>query len=192
MLRLDPATLIRPVSEAEACGPDLDEAGDPAFLHFVARAEGLLAQPFFKPKDEPFEPIDFPAQFEALAKLLEQTRDLRLLTIFAKFAVLGRDLAGFADAAQSIAILLRERWDSLHPRGANGSAEARMAALQTLDELSGVVLPLQYMPLIETARHGALSYRSIMIANGEVKARAGETTLDGATIDKALTEADFD
>lgn len=86
----DFAALTRPVSADNPCGPDLDLAGDPDFANFVARAEGLFPASFFTRDDEgrlqPFDrtKIDFAAEFRVLDTLLETTRDLRLLTIYAR------------------------------------------------------------------------------------------------------------
>src|SRR3954471_854303 len=98
MALIDFAALTAPVSETESCGPDLDLEGDPDYMNYVARAEGILPATFFSRDAEgrqtPFDrtTIDFDAEFRALGKLLDATRDLRLLTLVAKFSILNRDL----------------------------------------------------------------------------------------------------
>src|SRR5687767_5359593 len=82
MASFDFIALGTPVSEPEACGPDLDLAGDADYMNFVARAEGVLPATFFSgPEGKPFDrtSIDFNAEFDAIAPLLQRTRDLRLL-----------------------------------------------------------------------------------------------------------------
>jgi type VI secretion system protein ImpA len=188
------AELTAPVDEAEVCGPDLDLAGDPDYLNFVAKAEGLLPASYFSSRDgKPFDraSVDFAAEFTAAKPLLERTRDLRFLIILAKFTVLNRDLASFETIVRAIAKLLEERWDDVHPRGEEGDFTSRMAALESLDDAPTVVLPLQFIPLVTHRRFGTITYRNIMIARGEVKAREEEQAPDLGTIDKALMEAEL-
>lgn len=194
----DFAALTRPVSADNPCGPDLDLAGDPDFANFVARAEGLFPASFFTRDDEgrlqPFDrtKIDFAAEFRVLDTLLETTRDLRLLTIYARLLSLNRDLLGFAACAEGIAGLVRDRWPDVNPKGEDGDYSLRGVVLQGLDDNASVVLPLQHTPLVLSRRAGAISYRSIMIANGEAKAREDEAPVDRGTIDRAFAETERD
>ena len=181
--------LVAPVSGEAPCGPDLEQLDDPAYLNFTASAEFLFPSSFF---EFVRSSVDFEAQFATLGKLLSQSRDLRLLTIFAKLLVLNRDLDGFSGCIGAVAALLDARWDCLHPGVDERGPEARLAALHSLDDIPRVVLPLQYMPLLETQRHGPISYRSHMILAGEVSARPGEASLDAGTIEKEWMDADLD
>src|SRR5690349_2241259 len=112
MASINFGALKAPVSEGEPCGPDLDLEGDPEYMNYVARAEGLLPATFFSRDVEgrqiPFDRtgIDFNAEFQALEKLLDSTRDLRLLTLVAKFSILNRDLESFSFAVETITGLL--------------------------------------------------------------------------------------
>jgi type VI secretion system protein ImpA len=188
MAGLDFAGLTAPLSEAEPCGPDLDLAGDPDYMNFVARAEGILPESFLS-----FDraSIDFAAELKTIGELLAATRDIRLLTIAAKLAVLNRDLDGFAGAVGAIAALTSERWQAVHPQGEDGDFTLRMVAVQSLDDLPTVVLPLQAATLAESRRFGVVSYRKVMVANGEAKAREGEETSDLTTIESALADTDL-
>jgi type VI secretion system protein ImpA len=123
--------------------------------------------------------------------LLAQTHDLRLLTTLAKFSILSRDTDGFVTAVRVIRELLSERWDEVHPRSENGQFAARMAALETLDDLAPVIFPLQYAALVRHPRIGPVSYRNYMIATGEVSKREGEDNFDLTTIEKALMEVEL-
>lgn len=188
MSAIELAALSRPVSESEPCGPDLDVAGEPDYMNFMANAEGLLPARFFE-----FDraSIDFAAQFETARKFIDVTRDIRLLSVLAKFHALDRDLDGFAACIDAIATLLEERWDEVHPRVEDGNFDARAAPLNSLDDSPTIMFPLQYAPLAQTERQGPVSYRSFMIASGEVKARQGEQAFDSSGIEKALNEADL-
>src|SRR3954469_16177508 len=184
MPHVDYQNLIRPVSPEAPCGEDLDLAFDPAYMNFMASAEGLLPSSYFvkdqNGNDRPFDrtAVDLKAQFEGAKPFLEQTRDLRLITLLAKFAILDRDLASFIACMRAVGTLLAERWDEVHPRAEGGDLAARMAALESVDTLPTVVMPLQFSPLIDHRRFGPISYRSYMLATAEVPAREGEESID--------------
>jgi type VI secretion system protein ImpA len=186
--------LISPVSDTEPCGRDLDLAGDPDYMNFVAKTESLVPTTFFSgPENKPFDrtSIDFPAEFRVLEGLLVRTRDIRLLTVLAKYSILNRDLVGFATAVRAIQQLLKDQWDEVHPRGEDGVFSIRMAAIETLDDMAPVIFPLQYAQLIRHPRIGSISYRDYMIAAKEAEAREGESTHDQATIERALMEVEL-
>jgi len=163
-------------------------------MNFVARAEGLFPTSFFSgPEGRPFDrsSIDFAAEIAAIKPLLARTRDIRLLTLLAKFYVLNRDLEGFEIAIHAIRELLRERWDDVHPRGDDGAFNARMATIDTLDDLAPVILPLQYAVLVRDPRIGDVSYRTYMIATHEVPPRDGEDAHDVTTFEGAMDRVEL-
>jgi type VI secretion system protein ImpA len=193
---IDPkvAALCVLLSETDPCGPDLDLSGDAQYLNFFAQTEGILPSSFFSAEDgKPFDrtSVDLPRQIEAIAPLWERSRDLRLLVIRARLMILNRDLAGFAVSIAAIAEWLDKCGDEVHPRAADGNLDARVAVLGSLD-LPTVVFPLQYAPLCEGRRIGAVTYRSWMIASGEVKPRAGEQKQPSATLTEAIADAPAD
>jgi type VI secretion system protein ImpA len=185
------AELCIPLSNADPCGPDLDFAGDADYLNFFAQTEGILPSSFFSSDDgKPFDrsSIDLPRQVDAISPLWERSRDLRLLVLRARLLILDRDLGGFAVTIAAIAQWLDGFWDDVHPTAAGGDFDARAAALGALD-LPTVVFPLQYAPLCEGRRIGAVTYRAWMIASGEVKPRAGELKHPSAALSEAIADA---
>lgn len=194
MASFDFIALGTPISEPEPCGPDLDLEGDADYMNFVARAEGVLPTTYFSgPDGKPFDrtSIDFNAEFDAIAPLLQRTRDLRLLVIVTKLLVLNRDLGAFVRAIELVAALLKDRWDEVHPQGMDGDFGIRMAALESLDDMPPVVFPLQYLPLINHRRLGPVTFRNWMIATGEAKPREGEEIFAPAALETALMEEDL-
>jgi type VI secretion system protein ImpA len=183
-----------PLSPTNPCGPDLDLDGDADFLNFLAQAEGVLPSSFFSPEDgRPFDraAVDLKGHVAAIAPLWERTRDLRLLVMLARLKILDRDLAGFAIAVAAVAQWLDRFWDDVHPRPSGEDLGVRIAALGALD-LATVTFPLQYAPLCEGRRIGSVSYRTWMVASGEVKPRPGEQQHPSATITAAIADADPD
>lgn len=182
-------SLVEPVSAEAACGPDLDAAGDADFLGFAATAEGMLPSSFFA-----FDPnaFDLDGSIAAGLGLVDRTKDIRLLVLLGKLALLKRNVAGFSACVAAAARLMTDHWEEINPRGEDGDFLMRMAPLYTLDDMAPVLLPLQYAPLVEAGRLGTLSFRAHLVASGEVKARDGEQMPDAGTIERILLEADLD
>src|SRR5262249_34194466 len=196
MAKFEFEALISPISVDAPCGVDLESNGDAGYMNFIAGAEGMLPKSFFGRDqagndDRPFDrsSIDFEAQFVAAKPFLEQTRDLRLLGILGKFCILNRDLNGFIACTRAIATLLEARWDDVHPRGEEGDFGLRQVAVEGLDSLPTVIMPLQFLPLVEHERLGSFVYRNYMIAKGEVQPREEETPADLASVEQILNEA---
>jgi type VI secretion system protein ImpA len=186
--------LTAPVTEADPCGPDLDIEGDADYMNFMAAGEGLLPATFYSERDgRAFDrtQIDFAAQFAKIAALNAKTRDLRLIVLLAKFRILDKDLSAFMEAVEALAVLLERYWDGAHPRGDNGDFVLRMVAVQSLDDMTPVILPLTYAPLFEHKRFGAVSYRMHLLAAGAAAPRDGEDKPD-ATLVKRAFEEDLD
>jgi type VI secretion system protein ImpA len=186
--------LSKPVSDDNACGPDLDIEGDADFMNFLARAEGILPGTFFKrdqdgERERPFErgSLDFQSEIAAAHRLLQRTRDIRVLVVLAKLAALDRNLPGFVDFVEATARLLDVRWDELNPRAEDGDFSFRLASLQALDDMTHICLPLQFTPLIRHPRSGAIAFRHKLLADG-MQPRDGEEVLDATTIDRAFMD----
>jgi type VI secretion system protein ImpA len=195
MLAAELQNLIAPISGAEPCGPDLDLAADAEYLNFIVGAESLLPIKSYFVKDKssnerPFDPSSdgFREHFEAGSTLLARTRDLRLLVLFAKFFVLSRDLPGTITYIRAIATLLAERWDDVLPRAQDGTFDMRMLALESIDSVPTMVMPLQYASLFQSRRVGSISYRTYLLSTGEVKPREEETPLELSKLQDALTK----
>lgn len=190
--------LAKPVSADAPCGVDLELSGDVGYMNFLAGSEGMLPKSFFGRDqagndDRPFDrtSIDFEAQFTAAKPFLERTRDLRLLGILAKFCILNRDLRGFVACIGAISRLLETHWQDVHPRGEDGDFGLRMVAVEGIDAMPTVVMPLQFLPLVDHQRLGAFSLRNYMIAKGEVQPRDEENPADLASVERILDEAEL-
>jgi len=196
MAGLNFAELTKPISADEPCGPDLEDDLD--FMNATARLEVALPASYFRRDDDGRQiafdrtSIEFPAAFAELGKLLERSRDLRLFVLAAKLTILNRDVPGFAASLSAMADLLGSYWEEAHPRAMDGDFVMREVALQGLDELATVVLPLQHAPLFVSRRIGPFMFRSQLVASGETKLVDGEQHPDASTIQAALGEVDAD
>lgn len=181
------ADIAAPIAEDLPCGPDPD--GNPDIETFVAAAESDLPVSFFK-----FDrsKLDAPTQLDRILVLLQKSRDLRLIVLAAKFSILSGSIAEFSDAVSGMAHLLMERWDDVHPRGAEGDFGLRSAYVSGLDDLPTVILPLQAAPLVNDRRIGAVTYRAQLVASGAVPRREKEEVPDRTAIHEALVRAGLD
>ena len=198
---LDLSLLASPLSEMDPCGPDLDLAADEDYLNFMAIAEGVLPTQYFSDSDERderydqatkrFNPgtIDIEGQVARLAPLLRRTRDIKLLSVLARFLILGNDFAGFVTVIEAMGQLLDQHWDEVHPRFEGGTFAMRGAAIGTLNQPT-VFFPLQFIPLSEDRRLGVVTYRAQLIASGDATALDGEAPLSQGAILQALREGD--
>jgi type VI secretion system protein ImpA len=207
----EPASASRPapdlfalplVSEDDPCGPDLDLEGDADFMNFIAATEGQLPASYYAFNRAS---IDFSAATQAAEMLLKRTLDLRLLALMAKLAILNRDVAGFAERLGNIAWLVKEHWEAANPKAEGDDYSSRIAQLTTLEDNGVVLLPLQYVPLIETNREGALSYRDQLLASGAAQPRSvtlydlrgqkqttePEKFMPAASIERALNDVEI-
>jgi type VI secretion system protein ImpA len=157
------------VSEDDPCGPDLDLEGDPQFMNFIAAAEGQLPASYYAFNRAS---IEFPPALQTAEKLLKRTLDLRLLALMAKLSILNRDVAGFARRLGNIAWLVTQHWEAANPKAEGEDYSGRVAQLATLEDNAVILMPLQYAPLIDTNREGALSYRDQLLATGAAQPRS--------------------
>ncbi|PSJ56998.1 ImpA family type VI secretion system protein [Kumtagia ephedrae] len=173
-------SLLTPVSESAPCGPDLDEIGDDQYLNYVLGADNRMPGRYLDSETgTPFDrtSIDLKAETKAIGGFLEQSRDLRLLTLEARLQALAGQIAGFCDCVQAIAALLDQFWDEVHPKGFDGDFTLRQNTVAVLEDRTTVVLPLQYAPLVRDQRAGTISLRDHAVATGTA-AREGERVLD--------------
>ncbi|MGJ4860001.1 ImpA family type VI secretion system protein [Labrys sp. KB_33_2] len=169
------------ISADTPCGPDPDADADAQ--NFLSVAEGQLPASYRSFNRKSFE------SKQTLADLrthLEKSRDLRYLILAAKYHILSDDLSGFVDAIAASNALLVAQWDHCHPTQAAGGAELRSAFLKSLDDLPTVVLPLQSATLINDKRLGAVSIRSVLVGEGKLPAREGETVIESSSIKDAF------
>lgn len=195
MAALNLAEMTQALSPDDPCGPDLES--DPDFMNVMARLEVALPTSYFRRDDEGRQvafdrtAIDFATAYADIGKLLARTRDLRVFALAGKLLLLNRDIAGFADCLGIVAASLAEHWDEVHPRLEDGDPIMRAVALQSLDDMPTVVLPLQHAPLFTNRRLGPVAIRSQLVASGDVRLVEGEEHPDAGAIQAALNEADL-
>lgn len=173
--------LLEPVSPESPCGPDLERRDDPEFIDYYFEAESRLPERYFTPglaedgrEDRLFDPrsVDLAGETRRINGLLERSRDLRLLSLLARFQILAGRLEEFTATLEDMAAMMAQWPEALHPAGAE-----RRAAIDSLNSQPAVVMPLLHLSILPNAE---VTLRRFMVANGRAPARASERDLDGA------------
>ncbi|MCC5974381.1 MAG: type VI secretion system ImpA family N-terminal domain-containing protein [Rubellimicrobium sp.] len=184
--------LTEPVDPDQPCGPDLSLADDPAFLDYYFEAEARMPERYFTPglksDNDPFTPgtlfdprtIQPAREKEAVVALLRRSRDLRLLSLLARFQILAGRLEGFVEAVEGMAELIHAFPDAAHPQ----DAQERRGAIEELANVVLVIAPLQYLSLDAA---GEATLRRHLAATGQSEKRAGEVELRPETITGVLS-----
>jgi type VI secretion system protein ImpA len=178
-----------PISADAPCGVDLLLEDDPDFLDYFFEAPermptkyyDLVREVLFDPKS-----IDFKAEEKQVESLLKRTRDLRLLGIQARFQILAGRLHGFCDAFVAMADLLEAHPVDAHPQ-VKGDNNERRNAIEELNTLATVTMPLQYATLVEDRRSGTVNQRMYLLATGQVEPREDEEAGDAGGLLSALS-----
>ena len=182
--------LLEPISEDQPCGPDLDEEGDEDYINYIFAAEERLPTRFFDDEQKPFDKsgIDLDAEVKTIGELLERSRDLRLLTLEARFQILRGEIIGFCECVTACTQLTEKFWNHVHP-GADGDMQLRQNTVASLDSLITCVLPMQFAPIIRDRREGDISYRVYAVATGDVTPAEEEKVKSPAAVTDALGNA---
>ena len=181
--------LLQPISEAEPCGPDLDDVGDDKYLNYVLSVTSRIPERYYRPDSgKPFDrtEIKLKDELDTIGALLKETRDVRLLCIEARFQSFAGELPAFADCTEAIAGLVERFWPDVHPKAADGDFTLRQNVLSGLDDWWQVIQPLQHATLVRDKRLGPVMFRHFAIANGNAEKRADEVVPAVPDIEKAL------
>lgn len=119
----------------EGCGEHLEYDAEflELFNQVTVREESQYGDYVFVP-----EPIDWISVEARCISLFKRTHDLRVAVCLARAWLEREGLTGFANGLQLIAFLLRERWESVHPRL---SAEDHFDPLVRVNALAELAVP---------------------------------------------------
>jgi type VI secretion system protein ImpA len=186
--------LLEPVSEAEPCGSDLDEAGDEKYLNYVLAVTGRIPDRYYR--QDTGNPIDraeikLKDEVAAIGGLLKETRDLRLLSIEARFQSFAGELPGFADCLDAMGGLVERFWADVHPKAIDGDFTMRQNVLAGIDDWLQVIQPLQNAPLVRDKRLGPITFRHFAVASGAAEKREDEIVPEIGEIHRTLAAEDL-
>ena len=186
---IEPLQLPDPAEEPPA-GPNLEL--DAMFGEMERAAQG-------KPESqygsviEAATPPDWKETARLARALLEQTRDLRVLTSLALAGLHQEGLPSYAAAVRTIRAHLEGMWAAVHPQldpEDDNDPLQRANALLLLQDSGRVMRALRDLPLATSARTGPVSWRDIAILNGAMEAEPGRERLTEAMVRGAFAGTD--
>lgn len=190
MMTIDPSSLLRPVSDDEPCGPNLEY--DPAFGELERAAQGtperVVGDQVVAAAEEP----DWNDVFEQALGLFERTKDLRVAIHLLHAGLQTGGLPVFASGIAFVRQLLAEQWDTVHPqldKEDNDDPTLRVNSLLPLNDRAGILGALGRCPLIQSKALGRVTMRDVRIASGELTPSEKEPpALDPAHVDAAFLD----
>jgi type VI secretion system protein ImpA len=162
----DLEALLRPVSEASRCGPDLDAAGDPAYVELGVAAEWKEAKYVGDKEVSPALAPDWQKVKETGGALLAVSKDLRIAKHYVAALAHTEGLAGFAAGVRLLRDLLDRYWEALHPALEGPQDDWRRNLVMELNAERGALAGLRAAPIAESRRIGRFSVHDIEVLDG--------------------------
>ncbi|HTM76621.1 MAG TPA: type VI secretion system ImpA family N-terminal domain-containing protein [Devosia sp.] len=188
--------LSEPISADAPCGPDLEESGASDYSNYLVLAASRLPQRFFQSIESgpdraglPFDKasIDLETEQAIIHAFLQRTRDVRLLTLDARFQILAGNIIGLCEAIEGIALVVTRFWADFHPLPfEDGDQIMRINSLEGLVDYAQIILPLQHAPLAMGNRIAPVTYRNYLVATGQAEIREREERVALDVIERTL------
>lgn len=165
--------LLADLSEASPAGANLE-----LDIEFGALERAAQGRPETQYGDtiNPAVPPDW-TETESLAlRLLELTRDLRVLTHLAVARLQLSGIAGFAAVLAQIREQVQDRWQQVHPQldpDDDNDTTLRANTLLRLQDARNVLRRLRDLPLAVSPRTGPITWRDVAVCNGAAEPEPG-------------------
>jgi type VI secretion system protein ImpA len=160
----DLEALLRPVSDEASCGPDLDAAGDPAYVELGVAAEWKEAKYVGDQEVAPAVAPDWRQVKESAAALLAISKDLRIAKHYVAALAHTEGLPGFAAGVRLLHDLIDRYWDALHPALEGADDDWRRNLVTELNAERGALAGLREAPIAESRKIGRFALRDIEAA----------------------------
>ena len=185
----DLETLLRPISEQSRCGPDLDAAGDPAYVELGVAAEWKEAKYVGDQEVAPAAPPDWSKVRESASALLALSKDLRIAKHYVAALSHLEGLPGFARGVRLLRDLLERYWDSLHPALEGAEDDWRKNLVMELNAERGALGGLRVAWLAESRKVGRFALRDIEVLDGMVPPAEGASAPTQELLREALRDS---
>ena len=162
----DLEALLRPVSDEARCGPDLDAAGDAAYVELGVAAEWKEAKYVGEQEVAPAAAPDWVRVKEASSALLAVSKDLRIAKHYVAALACTEGLPGFAAGVRLLRDLIDRYWDALHPLLEGEEDDWRKNLVMELNAERGALGGLRGAPIAESRRIGRFTLRDIEVLDG--------------------------
>lgn len=151
--------LLKPISEDNVCGENLED--DAAFQNFFFTAQGE-PEKFDGENTIPAEAPDWRNVEKQALGFLEQTKDLKLISILAQSVLNTKGIKPFSECLTALASLLDEQWQEVFPLldEDDGDPLERVAALSYLND-AFIIIGLKNTPLASAKGAGTITIREV-------------------------------
>jgi type VI secretion-associated protein, ImpA family len=185
---IDVDALLAPVSEASACGEDLEYDAD--FMALEQAARGKAEQQFGDTVVAGEEP-DWPDVVERAVRLLGRTKDLRVATYLARGLARTAGPAGLGQGLKLLHGLCETYWDELHPQldpEDNFDPVMRMNAVAPLAHPEAGLKELRDAVFLRS-RGGSYAVKHVEYALSLIEPPAGQSVPSEAELLAAMRDA---
>jgi len=196
---VDVDTLLKPISDAEPCGPDLRHDG--RFMQVLRDAEGSPEDPF---NNKPAEDPSWREVRDGCVELLARSRDLRVGVILVVSEAKLDSYPGLELGLRFLRGCLETYWDTVHPQldpednldpmmRANTLA-ALSAPIGTMGDTVRLLERVRALPLSDARQLGKFSLEDFAIASGALTLPEGSSRSkpELGLIEAALQETDLE
>jgi type VI secretion system protein ImpA len=186
----DLEALLRPVSDDARCGPDLDAAGDPAYVDLGVAAEWKEAKYVGEQEVAPAVAPDWRKVKESASALLAVSKDLRIAKHYVAALANAEGLPGFAAGVRLLRDLLERYWDSLHPALEGPEDDWRKNLVMELNAERGALGGLRAAPIAESRKIGRFTAHDIEVLDGAAGPAAKATAPTQELLREAIRDSD--
>ena len=184
--------LLEPISDELPAGSDFEY--DPAFGELERASQGKPSQELGDSVSEG-EPPEWSAVVSGAEALLGQTKDLRLAVLYTHGQLVTSGFAGLVSGLELTLGLLNRYWDNVHPQldpDDDNDPTIRANTLSQLADEEVFLKDVQVAPMISVRGFGTVSYRALLVANGDLTPIADEDLPDAASVNGCLLECPID
>ena len=187
----DLEALLRPVSDDARCGPDLDAAGDPAYVELGVAAEWKEAKYVGEQEVSPVQPPDWRKVKETGAALLAVSKDLRIAKHYVAALAHADGLPGFAAGVRLLRDLLDRYWDALHPMLEGAEDDWRKNLVMEVNAERGALGGLRAAFIAESRKVGRFTVRDIEVLDGTLPPAAGASAPTQELLREAIRDTEL-
>jgi len=182
--------LLRPVSEDARCGPDLDAAGDAAYVELGVAAEWREAKYVGDQQVAPETPPDWSKVRERASALLALSKDLRIAKHYVAALAYTEGLPGFAAGVRLLRDLVERYWDTLHPALEGPDDDWRRNLVMDLNAERGALGGLRAGFIAESRKIGRFALRDLEVLDGLATPAEGSLAPTPELLREAIRDSD--
>lgn len=179
-MALDVATFLAPVPGEDPCGPDLAYDGEREKIE-IAFHQSQSIDPTGAAVQA--DGTDWGSVIVSIGQQFARTKDIWLAVYLCRAGANAGRLEVVETGAETLAILLSQHWDGLHPRIEDGDIGLRKTPCDSLGHQPTMLAPLSRVPLVAHPRLGSFGSADL-----ERIRKGGAADADYATLAAVLAE----